>query len=293
MELAQLEYELPRLHGHGVSLSRLGGGIGTRGPGEQKLEEDRRIIRKRAAELRRDIEAVRQQRAVHRQQRALDLIPNVAIVGYTNAGKSTLMNALSGAGIVAEDKLFATLDPTTRKVHLHGRQEMLFTDTVGFIQKLPTTLVAAFRATLEEVLEADALVHVVDITHPNAAEQAATVLATLEQLGAGGKPVVTALNKVDMLPKGALERAGLFPGAVAVSALRGVGLDQLLGAVERALGATMERVTVRLPFGREDLAALFHRRGIVEDERHTRAGTTLRGRVPRALLGMLGPYVVE
>src|SRR2546426_5229812 len=245
VELAQLEYLLPRLTGRGVELSRqaggtrgaggVGGAIGVRGPGETKLEIDRRRIRSRIAELREEIESVRMQRLIHRQQRAAQAIPVVAVVGYTNAGKSTLFNALTEAEVVAENKLFATLDPVTRHVVLPGNQEILLTDTVGFIQKLPTKLVAAFHATLEEVIDADLLLEVVDVSHANAIEQNETVNEVLEDLATSNKPRVTALNKIDLLDDPEEIDTSLYPNAVAVSALQKVGLDALLEKIAQVL----------------------------------------------------------
>src|SRR6266700_3510297 len=239
VELAQLEYRLPRLAGRGDEFSRqadgsrsagaagAGGAIGVRGPGETKLEIDRRRIRGRLAELHEEIEGVREQRMIHRRQRAAQAIPVIAVVGYTNTGKSTLFNALTEAEVVAENKLFATLDPVTRHVVLPGNQEVLFTDTVGFIQKLPTKLVAAFRATLEEVVDADLLLEVVDISHENAIEQTETVNDVLGELGAHEKPRVTALNKIDLLDDPSEVDTSLYPNAVLVSALKREGLDAL------------------------------------------------------------------
>jgi GTP-binding protein HflX len=198
VELAQLEYLLPRLVGQWSHLERLGGGIGTRGPGESQLETDRRIIRHKIVRLKDEIEGVRKHRALYRRQRQTRAIPIVSMVGYTNSGKSTLMNALSNAGVFTEDKLFATLDPTTRRIMLPNQQGVLLSDTVGFIQKLPTMLVAAFRATLEELGEADLLLHVIDITHRNAAEQSATVQHILRELDLDKKPKITVLNKLDL-----------------------------------------------------------------------------------------------
>jgi GTP-binding protein HflX len=241
VELAQHEYLLPRLAGQWAHLERLGGGIGTRGPGEQQLETDRRIIRDKIARLKRQLEEVRGHRALHRAQRKRAGIPVVSLVGYTNAGKSTLMNALSGAQTLVEDKLFATLDPTTRAIFVPKRGRILLTDTVGFIQKLPPTLVAAFRATLEELEEADLLLHVVDLSHPKAPEQAEAVEVVLQDLGIAHKPCLAVLNKIDLItgPEGEpLDEATLieqFAGqiraagesVVLVSAAKGWGLDRL------------------------------------------------------------------
>ena len=197
VELAQLRYRMSRLSGIGKSMSRLGGGIGTRGPGEKKLEVDRRLIASRISQLKRELEEVKRHREVNRVARRRNRVPVAAIVGYTNAGKSTLLNALTGAGILAEDKLFATLDPTTRMLELPGSQKLLLTDTVGFIRKLPTDLVDSFKSTLDEVREADLLIHVVDISHPDFEEQIAVVDKTIADLGAGGKPTMIVFNKID------------------------------------------------------------------------------------------------
>jgi GTPase len=301
VELAQLEYRLPRLTGHGQAMSRLGGGsrgasggvggaIGTRGPGETKLEIDRRRIRARIAELRAELEGVRKQRNVVRSQRSAQLIPIVAIVGYTNAGKSTLFNALTSAEVLAENKLFATLDPTTRYVKLPTHQEILVTDTVGFIQKLPTSLVAAFRATLEEVTEADILLEVVDITHENAIEQSQTVNDVLVELGAADKPRVTALNKVDQLADPCEVDTTLFPNAVPISAVTGFQLQTLLFKVSDVIAASLDPVHVLVPFERGDLVEVFHRRGRVASERAEMEGTLIEGQLPPALVALFEPY---
>ena len=249
VELAQHQYLLPRLRGQWSHLERLEGRIGTRGPGETQLETDRRLIRNKIQHLKADLERVRRQRSLYRRRRARQGIPVVSFVGYTNAGKSTLMRALSGADVLVEDKLFATLDPVTRRLRLPAGGTALLTDTVGFIHKLPAQLVAAFRATLEELAEADLLLHVVDITHPNTAEQSQTVEDTLTALGLTEKPRITVLNKVDLLYRrdgGTIEGPrsleelepflrSCWPEALVVSALKGWGQDELLARIEGAL----------------------------------------------------------
>ncbi len=301
VELAQLEYRLPRLVGTRASLSRLGGGsrgasggvggaIGARGPGETKLEIDRRRIRGRIAELNRELEGVRRSRATQRQQRAAQQIPVVAVVGYTNAGKSTLFNALTSAGTLVEDKLFATLDPTTRHLTLPTHQEALLTDTVGFIQKLPTGLVAAFRATLEEVTEADILLEVVDVTHENAVEQNQTVNDVLEELGAAEKPRVTALNKIDLLADPSLVDSSIYPNAICVSAAQKTNLDELMRKIGEVISSGMVRMRVLLPFDRGDLVELFHRRGQAHRQEAQSEGTLVTGLLPRPLVGVFAPF---
>jgi GTP-binding protein HflX len=302
VELAQYEYRLPRLTRAWTHLARQGGGasgrggtggVGLRGPGETQLESDRREIGRRIAHLKRELEEVRQHRAQYRRRRQEEAIPVVALVGYTNAGKSTLLNTLSGATIYAADQLFATLDPTTRRITLPGGREVLVTDTVGFIQKLPTALVAAFRATLEEIGHADLLLHVVDITHSNAQQQAATVMQVLAELDADEQPVVTALNKVDSLLE-AETLSGVvedLPNSVAVSALTGQGLPELLGVIERVLAEELVEIAVFLPYQRGDLLALLHQRGIVDREEHLAEGTAASGKVPADLFARFEPYL--
>jgi len=295
VELAQYEYRLPRLTRAWAHLARQAGGraggatggVGVRGPGETQLETDRRVIRRRIAQLKEELEKVRAHRGRHRARRRREGIPVVSIVGYTNAGKSTLLNALADADVLVEDMLFATLDPTTRRVDLPGGGAVLFTDTVGFIQKLPTHLVAAFRATLEEVKEGDLLLHVLDVTHPQVMRQAEAVWMTLEDIGAAGKPVISALNKIDRLPASDAVRPLMaeFDNSVPISALTGEGLELLLAQVENALESQMVWLDVHIPYESGELVALFHRRGLVEREEHTGKGTHIAGRIPRELAG--------
>lgn len=255
VELAQHEYLLPRLAGRWPHLERLGGGIGTRGPGETQLESDRRIIEQRIQRLKKDIEEVRKQRAMYRRRRSRLGMPIVALVGYTNAGKSTLLNTLTDTEVFVEDKLFSTLDPTTRRLFLPNDQEVLLTDTVGFIQKLPPTLVAAFRATLEELNEADLLLHVVDITQKNAAEQSQTVDDLLDDLNLGAKPRIIAINKVDLLTEDSevIDRYGEQFGGdnemVLISAIKGWGLDRMLQLIADTLGKGKARYVSKEQLG--------------------------------------------
>ncbi len=305
VELAQYEYRLPRLTRQWTHLVRQAGGgggrggnagVGLRGPGEMQLEVDRREISRRITALKRELEEVRQHRSRYRLRRRQAAVPVVALVGYTNAGKSTLLNALTGADVYTADQLFATLDPTTRRMELPGGRTVLFTDTVGFIQKLPTDLVAAFRATLEEVAESDLLLHVVDITQPNAAAQTATVAEVLDEIGAADKPIVTALNKIDLLGPEAAARAhevaGQFASSVGVSARTGAGLDQLLALIEETLNVNLVRIQVRIPYREGELVALFHQRGLIEREEHDQTGTILSGRIPKAIAPLFESYVV-
>ncbi|MEW5986773.1 MAG: GTPase HflX [Chloroflexota bacterium] len=300
VELAQLEYRLPRLTRLWTHLARQAGGraggarggVGLRGPGETQLEVDRREIGRRIATLKAELETVRAHRGRHRAKRHQTELQVVAIVGYTNAGKSTLLNCLTGANVFSADMLFATLDPTTRKVKMPGGREVLFTDTVGFIQKLPTHIVAAFRATLEEITEADLLLHVVDATHPNAAAQVEAVDDTLAELEVEHLPLVVALNKVDLLPEGVdpLTALPLAAPAVSVSALTGQGMTELLHAVDAALERSLQPLSVLLPYERGDLLSLFHERGRVEKETHGGNGVRVSGRLPARLLPYFESY---
>jgi GTP-binding protein HflX len=299
VELAQYEYRLPRLtqawtekamtRQAGGRAGGSTGGVGVRGPGETQLEIDRFAIRRRISQIKRELETVRASRARQREQRRREGFPTVALVGYTNAGKSTLLNALTGSSVYVADQLFATLDPTTRRVTLPGGAVVLFTDTVGFIQKLPTDLIAAFRATLEEVLEADLLLHVIDVSHPHAIDQARAVFATLKEIGAEDLPVVNALNKIDRLaePEAACDALGDLPDSVAVSALSGQGLVALLDEVEEVLESEMGRIRVLLPFDRGDLVSLIHERGLVFKETHQEEGTLIVAQVPESIAAQL------
>jgi GTP-binding protein HflX len=303
VELAQYEYRLPRLTRMWTHLARqaggraggASGGVGVRGPGETQLEVDRREISQRIAHLKEELEKVRAHRARHRKQRQRAGIPVVAIVGYTNAGKSTLLNALSQADVYAADQLFATLDPTTRRVPLPSGLEVLFSDTVGFIQKLPTDLVAAFRATLEEIAEADLIVHVVDITHRNASEQAVTVAETLAEIGATRAPVLVALNKIDRLadPDEAIEQLAQYPNSLGISAKTGQGLPALLARIEGVLQANHRTMELLIPYERGDVVSLLYEQAIINHESHEAEGTRMVVYVPEHLREAVQPFQLE
>jgi len=302
VELAQYEYYLPRLTRQWTHLARQAGGgagrggtggVGLRGPGETQLEVDRRQIRNRIANLKRQLEKVRAHRERYRSKRKRARLPTVALVGYTNAGKSTLLNRLAKAEVYVADQLFATLDPTTRRVELPGGYQALFTDTVGFIQKLPTTLVAAFHATLEEIAEADLLLHLVDISHPNALNQFEAVQHTLDEINAGHVPTITALNKIDRLkqPEQAQETLQHFPKAVAISSLEGTGLPDLLKLVQQELYETYTPIDIHLPYQEGALISTFHEMGQVEFIEHERGGVHMQGRIPGRLLAQFSPWL--
>ena len=304
VELAQYEYRLPRLTrawthlarqaGGGGGRSGSVGGVGLRGPGETQLEVDRREIRRRIARLKRELEKVRAHRSRHRERRKKSAIPTVALVGYTNAGKSTLLNFLSDADVYVADELFATLDPTTRRVPSSKGHPLLFTDTVGFIQKLPTGLIAAFRATLEEIHEADLLLHVVDITHTNATSQAEVVQATLEEIQVSGIPMITALNKIDLLPdhEYAFDQVDSFERAVPISALTGEGVDTLLSVIEREMFEDSHEVTVELPYKEGHLISIFHDYGEIASISYEREHVVINGTLPQRLEGEFRPYLL-
>ncbi len=292
VELAQLNYLLPRLRGWGEAMSRLGGGIGTRGPGETKLEVDRQHIRRRIAKLRREIKDLERTRRLKRSRRESSGVPQIAIAGYTNAGKSTLMNALTEAGVLVADQLFATLDPTTRRIALPNGRKATISDTVGFVGKLPHDLVEAFRSTLEEVTVASLILHVADASARELDAQVGSVREVLGQIGAGDMPEVVALNKVDLL--GDEERARLarrFPRAAQVSAVTGEGLDALLEAVASALPQPPVEVTLLVPFGREDVIARLYRGGEVLSTEQDTAGTVVRARVGERELAAVREFV--
>jgi GTP-binding protein HflX len=287
VQLAQAEYQLPRLTRMWSHLERQAGGASgqVKGMGEKQIEVDRRLLRSQAARLRRQIEEVRSHRRAYRERRADAPIPVVALVGYTNAGKSSLLNALTNAGVLAENKLFATLDPTTRRVVMPGGQEVLVSDTVGFIQKLPTQLVAAFRATLEEINNASLLLHVVDSSHPYAAAQVDAVNKILEELGVSDIPSLTVWNKVDACanPDAVVDVASRRDATVCISATHGTGISALLDAIARQLSKTMVRVNVCVPYDRGDIIGEIHRTGSVLQEEFTDQGTLIEALVPPVL----------
>jgi GTP-binding protein HflX len=299
VELARLEYLLPRLTRAWTHLERQVGRIGVRGgPGETQIEIDRRIIRTRITALKKDIESIRGHRAGQRSARERAGLPMVALVGYTNAGKSTLFNRLTQAGALAEDKLFATLDPLTRRVVLPGGQEILLSDTVGFIAKLPTGLVAAFRATLEELEAADLLLHALDISLPRAAERSGVVHSVLDELHVGDRPMLTVMNKADLVASSAEQLEHTLPEArmadsVVVSAAHGWNIDELLERIEAMLERGFLRVRVRIPYDQAQLVDLFHRKGTIASERHTDKGTLITGSLPARYAAPFQPYAVR
>lgn len=280
VELAQLKYRQSRLIGYGTSLSRLGGGIGTRGPGEKKLEMDRRLIKSRIAKLNRDLKEVKSHREVTREQRNRNHMPVVAIVGYTNAGKSTLLNYLTGAGILAEDKLFATLDPTTRGYRMESGQEILMTDTVGFIRKLPHHLVDAFRSTLEEAKYADIILHVVDVANPQMDEQMYIVYETLSMLGVQDKPIITAFNKCDLMPERMAVRDFKADETAFISAKTGEGVGGLLEKIESVLRGQKMAIEKLYPYKDAAKIQLIRRYGELIEEEYLEDGIAVKAYVP-------------
>ncbi len=292
--LARMEYSLPRLTRAWTHLSRQRGKGAMGGEGETQLEQDRRVVRDRIARLKAELAEVVRQRGVQRRRRLRVPLPTAAIVGYTNAGKSSLLNALTGAQVLAEDKLFATLDPTTRQLELPGNRKLLVTDTVGFIRRLPHRLVEAFKATLEEVTVADFLVHVIDVTSPHIAQHRETTLGVLAELGAGDKPVVTVFNKVDAATPPQLQAARrLVPDALGVSARTGAGLGELGERCLELIAGGFGAIELLVPHGRYDVIARLHELGQVHEQEHTDAGVLVQGRFPAAQSGYFAPFVVD
>jgi len=305
VELAQYEYRMPRLTRAWTHLARQAGGgggrtgtvggVGLRGPGETQLEIDRREVSRRISRLKDELEKVRAHRERYRAQRKRSQMPIVALVGYTNSGKSTLLNRLSHSDVYVANQLFATLDPTTRRVCLPGGHLALLTDTVGFIQKLPTQLVAAFRATLEEISEADLLIHIVDITHPNALTQWESVQQTLKDIKADHIPVVTVFNKMDELDDLAYGKESVrsMPNSVMISAKTGTGMQELTSLIDKVLFEQFKAVIVRLPYQQGQLISLFHDIGQVERFEQDRSGVTIHGNLPGRLLAQFQPYFYD
>ncbi|MGB4595596.1 MAG: GTPase HflX [Anaerolineaceae bacterium] len=303
VEVAQLKYRLPRLTRAWTHLARQAGGaagrsggvggVGLRGPGEQQLEVDRREVKSNIKRLEEALDKVRESRSRQRDQRRRSNIPVVSLVGYTNAGKSTLLNRLTDATIYVADKLFATLDPTTRQLELPSGQEILLTDTVGFIQKLPTQLVAAFRATLEEICEANLLVHVVDISHPNAEAQRRSVLETLELIGAVSIPTLTVYNKTDLIDPSVLAKLVTEhqPGALHISSLTGEGIPKLLQAISNEVLKEFSRIDALIPYTEGQLISMFHEKGKVESIENLEKGIHVKGLVPKQIEAYFRPYI--
>lgn len=295
VELAQLQYTLPRIMGKGLMLSRLGGGIGTRGPGETKLEVDRRRIRDRIAFIKDQIEKVKAVRSLHRSKRKKNNVFEVSLVGYTNAGKSTLLNTLTNSDIYAKDQLFATLDPTTRQLTLPNKQEIIITDTVGFIQRLPHQLIAAFRSTLEVVTEADLLVHVIDVSHELYKEQAAAVHEVLKEIGAETKPVITVYNKIDKLPPDSklTDRLALEEDTVCISAAKKVNLEALQQMIETHLKSKAVEVTLCIPYAETAKAAQLHETANVLEQEYTENGAVMKVILPVEDLEAYNEYILK
>ena len=281
VELAQLQYTLPRIMGQGLSLSRLGGGIGTRGPGETKLETDRRMIRDRIAYIKSCIDKVQNVRKLHRSHRNKNQVPSVSLVGYTNAGKSTLLNVLTNSDVYEKDQLFATLDPTTRQLNLPDKRQAILTDTVGFIQRLPHQLIAAFKSTLEETLDADLLLHVIDVSHPLYKEQSEAVYRVLQEVGAQSQPILRVFNKIDKLPEdsGLLEQLKEIPESVCISAKKQIGLDVLLEVITEHLKLKSVEVTMLIPYSDSGTAAKLFETATVMSQDYEAEGIKMKARV--------------
>lgn len=288
VELAQLRYHAVRLVGLGSSLSRLGGGIGTRGPGEKKLEMDRRLIKERISQLKKELEHVKKHRELLREGRKKDRVMTAAIVGYTNAGKSTLLNTLTDAGVLSEDKLFATLDPTTRLLELDGGQRIYLTDTVGFIRKLPHHLIEAFKSTLEEAKYADVILHVVDASNPQVEEQMFIVYETLRELGVKDKTIVTLFNKQDRLAGNEILRDFKADYVLKISARTGLGLDELKNTLEKILIGNQIYIERVLDYKDAGMLQLVRKYGQLIEEKYTENGIEIKARVPKDIYGRLG-----
>lgn len=287
VEMAQLKYRSIRLAGFGTSMSRLGGGIGTRGPGEKKIETDRRIIRDRISKLSADLKEMKAHRDVQREKRSKASTPVAAIVGYTNAGKSTLLNKLTDAGVLSEDKLFATLDPTTRALELPNGEKILLTDTVGFIRKLPHNLIEAFKSTLEEAKYADIIVHVVDVSNPDYEQQMTTVYATLKQLGVGDKPVITLFNKCDCMEQKPVAKDLKADYTYNVSAIRGTGLEDFKQCLQDIILLSRIRIERVFPYSEAGKIQLIREYGQLESEEYTESGIKVLAYVPKEIEGKL------
>ena len=289
VELAMLRYLLPRLRGKGVEMSRLGAGIGTRGPGETRLETDRRRVLRRISQLDRELEELEVVRATQRKARRKSQVPSVALVGYTNAGKSSLLNRLTDAAVLVEDRLFSTLDATVRRLELPSGRQVVLSDTVGFLRDLPHGLVDAFHSTLEETIGSDLLVHVVDAAADDPDRQIAAVRATLQEIEAHQIPEVMVLNKIDIASPVAVERLlARHPGAVPLAATTGTGIEALLEALDVAMSLDRIDVELLIPFDRGDLVDLIHRIGDVVSESHEAGGTRVKARIPKRYAGSFG-----
>jgi GTPase len=304
VELAQMNYLIPRLRGWGEVMSRIGGrgfagggtgpGLGTRGPGETKLEVDRRRINRRLTKLRSDLKEVERTREVKRRQRVRSGVPQISLVGYTNAGKSTLLNALTGAGVLVENRLFSTLDPTSRRLELPDGRAAVLTDTVGFVRKLPHQLVEAFRSTLEQTTNSDLLLHVIDSSQDEPEPRVAAVDKVLADIGAAKVPRILALNKADLTSREARERlARLFPDGVFISAANGEGLDDLLEVVATRISPSNRVAAFRIPYDRADLRSLLYEHGEVLEESAASEGITLKVKAPPSIMGRLREFIVS
>ena len=291
VELAQLKYSLPRLAGQGIALSRLGGGIGTRGPGETKLESDKRHIRRRIDKLQEELKALEKRRNQMRKRREKDGVQTVAIVGYTNAGKSTLMNALTNAGVLAENKLFATLDPTSRGLTLPDGRQVMLVDTVGLIRRLPHKLVEAFKSTLEEAAEATVILNVCDASDEHSAEHLEVTRKLLNELGCEGKPIISVMNKCDLV--GDIYAMPTFGKTVMISAKEQKGFDELLDAVLKELPPTRRKSELLIPFSAGAMAARIRNEGVVEEEEYRPEGLYMRAIVEMTLLDTIKDYIIE